>query len=254
MRDRCGGRVGPWRSSPSTPVTSPILPEWEQFRTGPAPANSSQVGCTVADRRLSAQRAGSRPTTPPSRRRLRMFDSVKDASAKAHAARSERRTRTEDTHAGRQAPSAGGAQPRTRTAVTLFGPPLFPRRPGPARSLLRSLALRSARTWNSQGDGASGCVLCLPSRCSSSQLTSSYLDPSTSPTFPSPPSLGGVEGVCPTLKTSVEVRMEGGEEHHVAALFRGQIHFFTRSLNNLLVPAMCLAHLVQRQRGNRQKK
>lgn len=104
MRDRYGGRVGPWRSPPSTPVTSPIPPEWEQSRTGPAPANSSQVGCTVADCRRSAQPAGSRPTAPLSRRRLRMIDSVKDDSAKAHAAGNERCTRTEDIHTGRRLP------------------------------------------------------------------------------------------------------------------------------------------------------
>lgn len=32
--------------------------------------------------------------------------------------------------------------------------------------------------------------------------------------------------------------MEGGEEQYVAALFRGQIHFFIHSFKNLLVPTM----------------
>lgn len=80
-----------------------------------------------------------------------------------------------------------------------------------------------------------------------SQLMSLYLGPSISRTSPSLPSLGGIEGVCPSLKSNVEVRVKG-EGHYVAALFRGQIHPFTHSFTYLLPPTMCLAYSVQRQR------
>lgn len=46
--------------------------------------------------------------------------------------------------------------------------------------------------------------------------------------------------MCPSLKSNVEVRVKR-EVQDVAALFTGQIHSFTYSLNYLLTPTVFLA-------------
>lgn len=127
------------------------------------------------------------------------------------------------------------------------GPPLFPLPPGQGHSwqyhsLHRELSLGSR--WDLEFPGWRCFRLVfsvLPPVPVVSQLMSLYLGPSVSRTFPSLPSLGGIEGVCSSLKSNVEVRVKG-EGQYVAALFRGQIHPFTHSFNYLLPPTVCLAY------------
>lgn len=104
----------------------------------------------------------------------------------------------------------------------------FPYAPGPfpACPSLSTGCFPWARvgTRNSQGAALSAGVLRLPARCSS--FLADVLIPgepagsgpgvcpllSISPTCPSAPSLRGAGGVCPSLKSNVEVRVKGEDD------------------------------------------